>query len=62
MDDIVFFYIILPSLESDDLFITYLRLYQSYSGAKIRLYFLIINNLISFPNECKNTVKNQLNS
>ena len=34
-----------------------LGLYQSYSGAKIRFYFLIINHLISFPNECKNIVK-----
>ena len=40
--------LILPSLECDNLFITYLCLYQNYSGAKIKLYFLIIKNLISF--------------
>ena len=30
--------LILPSLECDNLFITYLCLYQSYSGAKIKLF------------------------
>ena len=30
--------LILPSLECDNLFITYLCLYQSYSGAKIILF------------------------
>ena len=36
--------LILPSLERDNLFITYLCLYHGYSGAKIRFYFLIINH------------------
>ena len=54
--------LILPSLECDNLFITYLCLYQSDSRAKIRFYFLIINHLISFPNECKNVVKNPVKS
>ena len=54
--------LILPSLECDNIFITYLCLYQSYSGAKIRFYFLTINHLISFPNERKSIVKNTLNS
>ena len=54
--------LILPSLECDNLFITYLCLYRSYSGAKIRFYFLTINHLISFPNECKNIIKNTLNT
>ena len=49
--------LILPSLKCGNIFITYLCLYQSYSGAKIRFYFLIINHLISFLNECKNIVK-----
>ena len=54
--------LILPSLECDNLFIKYLCLYQSYPRLKIRFYFLIINRLISFPNECKNIVRNLLNS
>ena len=58
--------LILPSLECDNLFITYLCLYQgqksdyiftySYlcliSGAKIGLYFHIIYTLSTFWNEC----------
>ena len=35
--------LILPSLECDNLFITYLCLYVH--GAKIRLYFQVINNI-----------------
>ena len=54
--------LILPSLECENISFTYLCLHQSYSGAKIKFYFLIINNLISFPNECKHIVKNTLNS
>ena len=52
--------LILPSMECDNLFITYLCLYQSCSGTKTRFFFLIINRLISFPNECKNIVQNML--
>ena len=48
--------LILPSLQRDNLFITYL---QPSSEAKIRLYFQIINHLNSY--ECKITVKNTLN-
>ena len=44
--------LILPSLEFDNLFITYLCLYQE-AGAKIRLYFQIIYTLSTFRNECK---------
>ena len=44
--------LILPSLECDNLFITYLCLYLE-AGAKIRLYFQIIYTLSTFRNECK---------
>ena len=42
--------LILPSLECDNLFVTYLCLYL---GAKIRLYFHIIYTLSTYRNECK---------
>ena len=49
--------LISPGPSCDNLYKTYFCLYQSYSEAKIRFYFLIINHLISFSNECKNIVK-----
>ena len=45
--------LILPSLECDNLFITYLCRVRTLSGAKIGLYFHIIYTLSTFWNECK---------
>ena len=50
--------LILPDRECDHPFFTYLCLNQSYSGEKIRFYFLNINHLISFANKCKKNLKN----
>ena len=50
--------LILPSLQCNNLYLLHTCM-QPSSGAKIRLYFQIINHLNSY--ECKVTVKNTLN-